>query len=166
MGKTAYEIVVESLKGELQAVDFYLTIAEVAPSNEVRRLAQQFAAEEEKHLQLFVDWLEQDGDPILGATLQEVQLLLGAPSREPAVIKSWKEKYGRAQAPDSVQALLKVAIAKEVDSIGYCRDLEQQVEEPLARRVLATIRQNEDRHKLFLEQQYEKLSREGSLPAS
>jgi rubrerythrin len=162
MGKTAHDIVVESLRGELQAVDFYLAVAEAAQNHEVKHLAQQFAAEEEKHLHLLVDWLEQDGDPALRAVLQEVRLLLRTPSREPAIITSWKEKYGREQSPDSVRALLTMAIAKEAESINYCQKLEKEVAEPLARRMLVKMCQDEERHKLFLEQQYEKLLREGT----
>ena len=166
MGKTAHDIVVESLKGELQAVDFYLAVAEAAQNNEVKHLAQQFAAEEEKHLHLLVDWLEQDGDPTLRAALQEIRLLLGGPSREPAIIRSWKEKDSQVRAPDSVQALLTMAIAKEAESINYCQKLEKEVAEPLARRMLVKMCQDEERHKLFLEQQYEKLLREGNVLSS
>lgn len=166
MSKTVREILIESLKGELQAVDFYLAIAGDAASEEVKHCARQFAAEEEKHFQLLVDWVEQDGDPSLLAELQEVRLLLDASPREPAALKAWKEQCRQAQPPYPLRALLEVAIAKEGESISYFRELEQQVTDPLTRRVLGKIRQDEERHKLFLEEQYERLLNERRPSAS
>lgn len=160
MSKTVREILIESLKGELQAVDFYSTVADDAASEEVKHYARQFAAEEEKHFQLLVDWVEQDGDPSLLAALREVRLLLGEPSREPAALKAWKQQCSQAQPPASLWTLLAVAIAKESESITYFRELEEQVADPLTRRVLGKIRQDEERHKRFLEEQYEQLLRE------
>ncbi len=48
MDTTIQEIVLESLKGELQSADLYLAVAETAPSEGMKHLAQQFATEEEK----------------------------------------------------------------------------------------------------------------------
>jgi rubrerythrin len=157
MDTTIQEIVLESLKGELQSADLYLAVAETAPSEGVKRLAQQFATEEEKHLEQLVDWLEQERDPTLQAALQEVRLLLGKPSRKPEAVKKWVDQCGQAHIADSLQAFLELAIAKEADSINFIGHLEKQVEDPLARRVLGKIRQDEERHKHFLEQHYEEL---------
>lgn len=159
MSKSVREILIESLKGELQAVDFYLAVAEDTVSADVKHYARQFAMEEEKHFQLLVDWVEQDGSPTLQAVLQEIRLFLGAPAREPAALKAWKEKYSQAQMPLALQALLEIAIAKEGESIGYFRELERQVDDPLARRVVGKIRRDEEQHKRFLEQQYTHLLR-------
>jgi rubrerythrin len=157
---TVREILIESLKGELQAVDFYSTVADDTASEEVRHYARQFAAEEEKHFQVLVDWVEQDGDPALLAVLREMRLLLGRPSREPAAFTAWKQQWSQAQPHAPLRSLLEVAIAKESESIAYFRQLEEQVADPLTRRVLGKIRQDEERHKLFLEEQYERLLRE------
>ena len=165
MGNTTREIITESLKGELQSVDFYLAIAEAAPNKEVKDFSQKFAAEEERHFQALVDWLEQDGDPTLRAALQEVRLLLGDPTRKAEVTKRWAEKYGLAQVSHPLR-VLEVAIAKEVESIGYFQNLEKQVEDPLGRRVLLKILQDEEQHKLFLERRYQELTREGSSASS
>lgn len=164
MGKTVHEIITESLKGELQSVGFYLALAEVAPSKEIKDLSQKFAAEEEGHFHALVDWLEQDGDPTLRAVLQEVRLLLGGPTREAEATRRWAEEYGLTQEFHLLR-VLEVAIAKEAESIGYFRDLEKQVEDPLGRRVLLKILQDEEQHKLYLERQYQELTREGD-PAS
>jgi rubrerythrin len=162
MDTTIQEIVLESLKGELQSVDLYLVVTEAASSEGVKRLAQQLAAEEEKHLEQLVDWLEQDGEPTLQATLREVRLLLGKPSRKLEAVKKWVDQCSQAQVSDSLQALLELAIAKEAESISFIGKLENQVEDSLARRVLGKIRQDEERHKHFLEQQYEELLGAGS----
>lgn len=166
MSKTLREILIESLKGELQAADFYTSVADDAASEEVKRYARQFAAEEEKHFHLLVDWVEQDGNPALRAVLQEVRLLLAEPSRTPAPLTAWRERYHHTPSSTPLRALLETAIAKEDESIGYFRTLEEQVTDPLSRRVLSKIRQDEERHKRFLEEQYEQLFGDAPPPAS
>ncbi|MCS6927265.1 MAG: ferritin family protein [Candidatus Binatia bacterium] len=166
MSKTLREILIESLKGELQAADFYTAVADNAASEEVKHYARQFAAEEEKHFHSLVDWVEQDGNPALRAVLQEVRLLLTEPSREPALLKAWQERYSHTRLSSPLRALLEMAIAKESESIRYFRALEEQVADPLSRRLLGKIRQDEERHKRFLEEQYGQLFGDPYLPAS
>lgn len=166
MSKTLREILLESLKGELQAADFYATIADDAASEEVKHYALEFAAEEEKHFHSLVDWVEQDGNPALRAALQEVRLLLAEPSRVPALLKAWQARYSHTPPSTPLRALLETAMAKEDESIRYFRTLEEQVADPLSRRVLSKIRQDEERHRRFLEERYQQLFGDKSLPAS
>jgi rubrerythrin len=160
MGITVHEMITEALKNELRSIAFYMELAEVTPSLEVKAFAQQLATEEERHCQRIVEWLEQDIDLTLREVLQEVRLLVSEPCRKQAtmVIKGTEQRdLARVRRP---RRALELAIAKELDSILALLALEQEVSDRLGRRVLLRLLQEEEQHKRFLQQQYRHLFEE------
>lgn len=157
MQHTVYSIVSESLQEELRAIDFYLLAADVAPTPAARLAAQQFAKEEEQHLDALIERMEWEDDSELRTVLQNIHLLCYAASRHTDAVRRWLDLCGQEDISGPVQMLYEIAIAKERKSIGYYHALERRVTEPAARRVLRTICYAEEQHKRFLEDQYHRL---------
>ncbi len=157
MKDTAYRIVSESLKDELRAIDFYVLAADAASTPAARLAARQFAREEEQHLDDLIEWIEREDDPELRVVLQNIHLLQYDPSPQTDAVRHWVELCHQQKVPDPVRTLFEMALAKERESLGRHHALERQVTEPLARRVLHAICQAEERHRRFLEEQYQRL---------
>ena len=149
MDEDVRRIVAESLKGELRSLDFYFALAERTSNEEIKKLCHRFAAEEEGHLRALVDWLEEDTSPEVRSALREVRLLLDA--------ERGREKASPLEAEQISEPgrLLLAAIAKETESIASLRALQERVDDPGARGLLARIMGEEERHKAILERRYE-----------
>ena len=165
MKETAYRIVSESLKDELRAIDFYLLVADVAPTPAARLAARQFAREEEQHFDDLIEWIEWEDDPELRVVLQNIHLLQYDPSPQTDAVQRWVELCHQQEVSDPVRMLFERALAKEQESLGHYHALERHTTEPLARRVLHAICRAEEQHQRFLEEQYHRLVSEGKESA-
>ncbi|HVP35742.1 MAG TPA: ferritin family protein [Terriglobales bacterium] len=140
--KAFQEIILRAVRKEVEAATLYETYAKLATSEGVRQMFKELQAEEQKHKKILENLKKED---ISHYRLKKVSdLKIGDYLKD--------EIYDPEM---SFQDALLVAIKREENSVKLYHDLSRKAEDPQLKKMFLVLSQEESKHKLRLETEYD-----------
>jgi rubrerythrin len=140
--KAFQEIILCAVRKEVEAATLYETYAGLAKSEGVRQMFKELQAEEQKHKKILENLNKQD---VTRYRLKKMpDLKIGDYAQD--------EDYYPEM---SYQEALLLAIKREENSVRLYRDLSSGAEEPELKKMFLVLSQEESKHKLRLETEYD-----------
>lgn len=140
--KAFEEIILFAIRKEVEAATLYETYTNLASSEGVRQMFKDLQSEEQKHKKILENLKKED---VTRYRLKKVpDLKIGDYIQE--------EDYYPEM---NYQEALLLAIKREKNSVRLYRDLSKGAEEPELKKIFLVLSQEESKHKLKLETEYD-----------
>lgn len=140
--KAFEEIILFAIRKEVEAATLYGIYANLVSSEGVRQMFKDLQAEEQKHKKILENLKKED---VTRYRLKKVpDLKIGDYIKE--------EDYSPEM---NYQEALLLAIKREKNSVRLYRDLSKGAEEPQLKKIFLVLSQEESKHKLRLETEYD-----------
>jgi len=136
------EILDFAIDNEIEAFNFYTELAKSARSSEIKQVLLDFAAEEKGHRQLLEDYKKGKKVVLGGENIPDLKIADYAVDIVPT-------------ADMSYQDILTLAMKKEKAAFCLYTDLADNTQNPDAKKLFQTLAQQEARHKLRFELEYD-----------
>lgn len=140
--KVFEEIILFAIRKEVEAATLYETYANLASSEGVRQMFKDLQSEEQKHQKILENLKKED---VTRYRLKKVPDLKIADYIQ-------EEDYHPEM---NYQEALLLAIKREKNSVRLYRDLSKGAEEPELKKIFLVLSQEESKHKLKLETEYD-----------
>lgn len=143
MQETFEQIIIFAIEKEKEAADLYTRLIGIVKKPNSKTMFQELAAEEEKHKKFF-EGLREDQIPVL-------------PLRKVTDLKISDYLVDVEFTTDmEYQDILIMAMKREESAVKLYTDLASRVQEPKMNKLLQFMAQEESKHKLRLETEYDK----------
>ncbi len=135
-----------AVEKEKEAAEFYDEISEKEPFSGSKEMLKEFAAEERKHQALLEKFLTEGVDKSVAE--YKLKWITDIKRSNYVVEMEYKEGMG-------YNDLLMLAMQREEKALALYNELEKEVEDAEGKKLFQVLAQEEAKHKLFLETEYD-----------